>query len=152
MPQKKATFIPSNSSELQEKFINYLMQCGKKHTARRILRDTLGILEKKEPQKKPQEVFEFAVRNIMPNIEVRPKRVGGAIYQIPVEVRPSRQRTLAIRWIIQAARAKKGMPMAQRLATELIDATNDAGSAFKKKENVKQMAKANKAFAHFARY
>lgn len=152
MSQKRATFIPTDSTDLQEKFINYLMMDGKKHLARRILADTLEIISKKEPKKKPEEVFEFAVRNVMPNIEVRPKRVGGAIYQIPVEVHPNRQRTLAIRWIVQAARAKKGMPMAQRLASELLDATADNGSAFKKKENVKQMAKANKAFAHFARF
>ena len=108
--------------------------------------------KKRIPEKNPEEVFEFAVRNVMPNIEVRPKRVGGAVYQIPVEVRPSRQQTLAIRWIVTAARDRKGMPMAQRLAAELIDATNDQGAAFKKKENVKQMAKANKAFAHLARF
>ncbi len=152
MSQKKAIFIPSDSTDLQEKFVNYLMMQGKKHLARRILKDTLIFLQEKEPAKKPQEVFDFAVRNVMPNIEVRPKRVGGAIYQIPVEVRPSRQRTLAIRWIIQAARSRKGMPMSQRLGMELLDATNDIGSAYKKKENVKQMAKANKAFAHFARF
>ncbi len=152
MSQKRALFVPSDSTDLQEKFINYLMMAGKKHLARNILKETLSILEKKEPEKKPQEVFEFAVRNVMPNIEVRPKRVGGAIYQIPVEVHPTRQRTLAIRWIIQAARSRKGMPMSQRLASELLDATNDLGSAYKKKENVRQMAKANKAFAHFARF
>lgn len=152
MSQKRATFIPTDSNDLREKFINYLMHGGKKHLARRILSDTFEIIAKKEPEKKAEEVFDFAVRNVMPNIEVRPKRVGGAIYQIPVEVHPARQRTLAIRWIVQAARAKKGMPMAQRLASEILDATNDTGVAFKKKEGVKQMAKANKAFAHFARF
>ena len=152
MPQKRALFIPQDSNELREKFINYLMKDGKKHVARRILKDTFELLKKKNPEKKPEELFEFAIRNVMPNIEVRPKRVGGAVYQIPIEVHPHRQRTLAIRWIVQAARSKKGMPMAQRLAGELFDATNDAGSAFKKKENVRQMAKANKAFAHFARF
>lgn len=152
MSQKRATFVPSDSTDLREKFINSLMLDGKKHLARQILVDAFTIIAKKEPGKKPEEVFDFAVRNVMPNIEVRPKRVGGAIYQIPVEVHPSRQRTLAIRWIVQAARAKKGMPMAQRVASELLDATNDNGVAFKKKESVKQMAKANKAFAHFARF
>ena len=152
MSQKTVSFIPADSTDLQEKFVNYLMKGGKKHLARQILADTLAIIAKKEPKKDPKEVFEFAVRNVMPNVEVRPKRVGGAIYQIPVEVHPKRQRTLAIRWIVQAARSKKGMPMCQRLASELLDATNDAGAAFKKKENVKQMAKANKAFAHFARF
>lgn len=152
MAQKTAQFIPQESNELKEKFVNYLMKDGKKHLARRILKETFEILEQKDPKKKPEEVFEFAIRNVMPNVEVRPKRVGGAVYQIPVEVSPKRQSTLAIRWILQAARDKKGMPMAQRLASEILDATNDNGSAFRKKENVKQMAKANKAFAHFARF
>ena len=128
------------------------MKDGKKHLARRILADTLAVLKKKSPEKNPIDVFEFAIRNVMPNVEVRPKRVGGAIYQIPVEVHPTRQRTLAIRWILAAARARKGMPMAERLAAEILEATNDSGAAFKKKENVRQMAKANKAFAHFARF
>jgi small subunit ribosomal protein S7 len=152
MPQKRAIFIPSHSSELQEKFLNCLMYDGKKNLARQILRSTLDILKSKIPDKEPKDVFEFAIRNVMPNIEVRPKRVGGAIYQIPVEVHPNRQRTLAIRWIIQSARSRKGIPMAERLAQEILEATNDQGAAFKKKENVKQMAKANKAFAHFARF
>lgn len=152
MPQKRATFVPAHSSELQEKFLNCLMYDGKKNLARQILRGTLDILKSKIPDKEPTDVFEFAIRNVMPNIEVRPKRVGGAIYQIPVEVHPNRQRTLAIRWIIQSARSRKGIPMAQRLAQEILEATNDQGAAFKKKENVKQMAKANKAFAHFARF
>lgn len=151
MPQKRAHFIPQESSELQEKFINCLMQDGKKNLARRILADTMEIIKEKDPSRDPKETFEFALRNIMPNIEVRPKRVGGAIYQIPVEVHPNRQRTLAIRWMIAAARARKGT-MAQRLAAEVLDAVSDQGAAFKKKENVKQMAKANKAFAHFARF
>jgi small subunit ribosomal protein S7 len=152
MAQKKATFIPAHSNELMEKFINSLMMGGKKTIARKIVADTLEILAKRQPEKKPEDVFEFAIRNVMPNIEVRPKRVGGAIYQIPVEVHPNRQRTLAIRWIIAAARSRKGMPMAQRLAAEMMEAVNDSGTAFKKKENVRQMAKANKAFAHFARF
>ena len=151
MPQKRAHFVPQHSSELQEKFINCLMLDGKKNLARRILADTMEIIKEKDPSRDAQETFEFALRNIMPNIEVRPKRVGGAIYQIPVEVHPNRQRTLAIRWMIAAARARKGT-MAQRLAAEVLDAVNDQGAAFKKKENVKQMAKANKAFAHFARF
>ncbi len=151
MPQKRATFVPQHSSELLEKFINCLMQDGKKHLARRILAHSFELIQKKDPSRDPKEVFEFALRNIMPNIEVRPKRVGGAIYQIPVEVHPNRQRTLAIRWIISAARARKGT-MAERLSAEVLDAVNDQGAAFKKKESVKQMAKANKAFAHFARF
>lgn len=152
MAQKTATFVPADSNTLQEKLINAIMLDGKKHLARRIFRDCLEVISQKIPDKDPQEVFDFAIRNVMPNIEVRPRRVGGAVYQIPVEVRPSRQQTLAIRWLITSARARKGMPMSQRLAAEIIDATNDQGAAFKKKESVKQMAKANKAFAHLARY
>jgi small subunit ribosomal protein S7 len=152
MSQKRVVFVPKGSTPLQESFVNYLMRCGKKSIARRVLADTFVYLAKKEPEKDPQEVFEFAVRNVMPNVEVRPKRFGGAVYQIPVEVSLSRQKTLAVRWIVQSARSRKGMPMAQRLALEIIDATNDLGAAYKKKENVKQMAKANKAFAHFARF
>jgi len=152
MSQKRAVFVPADSSELIEKFVNCLMYDGKKHIARKILSDTLEILKKRAPEKNSSELFEFAIRNVMPNVEVRPKRVGGAVYQIPVEVHPNRQRALAIRWILTAARGRKGMPMAQRLAAEILEATNDSGAAFKKKENVKQMAKANKAFAHFARF
>ena len=152
MAQKRVIFIPKGNSELTEKFVNCLMQDGKKQLARRILNDALAIITKKQPEKKSEEVFEFAIRNVMPNVEVRPKRVGGAVYQIPVEVHPKRQQTLAIRWIMSAARDRKGMPMAQRIALELLDASSDQGAAFKKKENVKQMAKANKAFAHLARF
>jgi len=151
MPQKRVHFIPNDSSELLEKFVNCLMMCGKKNLARKILADTFDIIQHKNPDKQAKEMFEFAIRNVMPNIEVRPKRVGGAIYQIPVEVHPNRQRALALRWIIASARARKGT-MAQKLAAEILDAANDQGAAFKKKENVKQMAKANKAFAHFARF
>jgi small subunit ribosomal protein S7 len=97
------------------------------------------------------EVFNKALLNVTPLVEVRPKRVGGSVYQVPIEVNPKRQQTLSIRWIISAARDRKGMPMAQRLALELLDASTDQGNAIKKKQDVQRMAQANKAFAHLAR-
>jgi len=151
MAQKRATFIPANSDELQEKFINCMMQRGKKSTSRNILKNTLQILKEKG-HKKPQDFFHLAIKNVSPQVEVRPKRIGGSIYQIPVEVKPHRQNTLAIRWIINAAKARKGMKMAQKLALELIDAVNEAGEAFKKRDNVHKMAQANRAFAHLANF
>jgi len=151
MSQKKATFIPPQSNELLEKFVNCLMHKGKKSIARAVLKDCFEIL-KKDGAKKPEEVFEKAISNVAPQIEVRPRRVGGAVYQIPVEVKSHRQQTLAIRWILAASRARKGMPMAKRLALEFTDAAGEAGEAYKKRENVHKMAKANKAFAHFANF
>ncbi|MCT4592557.1 MAG: 30S ribosomal protein S7 [Candidatus Gracilibacteria bacterium] len=151
MAQKKAVFIPSNSTSLQEKFICCLMHDGKKTVARRVFNDTMEAIKAKG-HKKPEEIFEKALRNIMPQIEVRPRRVGGSIYQVPVEVKPHRQQTLAIRWVLQATRGKKGSSMSHRLAAELIAASAEDGAAFKKREDVHKMAKANRAFAHFGRY
>lgn len=151
MAQKRATFIASHSTGLQEKFINCMMLDGKKNVSRKILKDTFEII-KSRGNKKPEEVFEQALKNVMPHVEVRPKRVGGAVYQIPMEVKPHRQQTLSIRWILQAIRSKKGKPMAEKLANELLDAVNETGEACKKRENVHKMAQANRAFAHFARF
>lgn len=151
MAQKRATFTPSNSTNLQEKFINCMMQDGKKNISRKILKNTFEVIKSKG-HKKPEEVFEQALKNVMPQVEVRPKRVGGAVYQIPMEVKPHRQQTLSIRWILQTVRSKKGKCMAEKLANELIDASNEAGEACKKRENVHKMAQANRAFAHFARF
>lgn len=145
------TYIPETSSPLQEKFINYLMLDGKKSVARRIFNDALKIVSKKLSGD-PEKIFKGAVDNVKPHLEVKAKRIGGAVYQIPREVKPNRQIALAFRWIIGAARDKKGSPMAQRLANELIDASNEQGNAIKKKEDTHRMAQANKAFAHFARY
>lgn len=146
-----ATYIPEESSPLQEKFINYLMLDGKKSTARTIFNDTLKIVSKKIGGD-PEKAFKSAIDNIKPHLEVKAKRIGGAVYQIPIEVKPNRQLSLAFRWIINSARGKKGATMAQKLANELIDATNEQGIAFKKKEDTHRMAEANKAFAHLARY
>ena len=151
MSKVKAKFIPEGSTERQEKFINCMMQRGKKSRSRAIFANAMKIM-RDQGIKDPQEVFEKAVRNVMPNIEVKARRVGGSVYQIPVEVKPKRQLALAIRWIVGACRAKKGRAMEEKLATELIDASKDTGNAFKKREDVHRMAAANKAFAHLARY
>lgn len=144
-------FIPESSSPVIEKFINYVMLDGKKSTARKILDNTFKIISKKTSND-PEKVFKTALDNVKPRLEVKAKRIGGAVYQIPMEVKPNRQIALAFRWIIGAARGKKGSPMSQRLANELIEASNEQGTAVKKKEDTHRMAEANKAFAHFARY
>lgn len=144
-------FIPEDSSPLQEKFINYIMLDGKKSTARKIFTDTLKIISKKTAGD-PEKVFKTAIDNAKPDMEVRPKRIGGGVYQIPREVPPGRALALAYRWIIGGARDKKGTGMADKLAQELIDAANGQGLAIKKKEDTHRMAQANKAFAHLAKY
>lgn len=145
------TYIPEGSSPLIEKFTNAIMLHGKKAIARQIVSDCLAEL-KTMGHKSPSDVLENAIRTVMPQIEVRPKRVGGAVYQIPMEVKSKRQISLAIRWILNASRKKKGMPMSKKLAIEINDASNEQGEAFKKKTEVKKMAEANKAFAHLANY
>ncbi len=136
------------SSDKVGKFINHIMESGKKNTARRVVYGAFDIIAAGGGD--PLEVFESALRNAGPTVEVRSKRVGGANYQVPREVRPERKQALAIRWLIEAARARKGMPMAKRLAEELTLASKNEGEAIKKRENVHKMAEANKAFAHFA--
>jgi len=147
----KAKYIPEGSTEWQEKFINCMMHAGKKSISRNIFGSAMKIM-RDQGIKTPEEVFEKAIRNVMPNMEVRARRVGGSVYQIPVEVKPKRQLALSMRWIIGSCRGKKGKPMAEKLATELLDASKEAGNAFKKREDVHRMASANKAFAHLARY
>ena len=143
-------YIPQGSDLVIEKFINSMMRDGKKATARRIFWEAMEIIgtRTKDPA---LDVFNKALLNVTPLVEVRPKRVGGSVYQVPVEVNQKRQQTLAIRWIVGAARDRKGMPMANRLALELLDASSDLGNAFKKKQDVIKMAQANKAFAHLAK-
>ena len=133
-----------------EKFINSLMWDGKKSTARKVVYDAMDIIKEKTKTENPLEVFETAIRNVSPQMEIRSRRVGGANYQVPREVRPERRQALAYRWILQAARAGKGKPMAEKLAAEIIAASNNEGPAIKKKEDTHRMAEANKAFAHFA--
>ena len=137
------------SSTKVEKFINYIMKWGQKSTARRVVYQAFDEIKEKT-KREPLEVFEEALRNVGPAMEVRSRRVGGANYQVPREVRPERKMALSYRWIIDAARARKGMPMQKRLAEELIAAANNEGSAVKKREDTHKMAEANKAFAHFA--
>jgi small subunit ribosomal protein S7 len=141
---------PRYSDRLASKFINCLMWEGKKSLARRIFYNALDIIKERISDAEPIEVFNKAVENVKPLIEVRSKRVGGATYQVPMEVNSRRQRSLAFRWIINAVREKKGKPVHQKLATELIAAYKKEGAAMTVRENVHRMAEANKAFAHFA--
>jgi len=131
------------------RFINYLMQKGKKSVAEKVFYDSFEEI-KKSGSDEPIKVFEKAMENVSPTVELRSKRVGGANYQVPIEVRPERRTALAIRWIVESARAQKGKPMAARLAEEFVQAFNNAGGAIKKKQDVHRMAEANKAFAHFS--
>jgi small subunit ribosomal protein S7 len=138
------------NSVVLSRFINYIMLDGKKETARKIVYGALDIIKEKRADKEPLEVFEAALKNAGPSTEVRSRRVGGANYQVPVPVRPERQQALAMRWLINGARNKKGKDMKFFLADELLLAAAGEGEAVKKKENVHKMAEANKAFAHFA--
>ena len=137
-------------SKLVSKFINSLMRKGKKSVAEGVFYGAMEVIEKKITDVTPLEMFETAVNNVKPLVEVRSKREGGATYQVPVEVPKQRQQSLAIRWIIGAAQGKKGRPMFQRLADELVDAYKKQGIAITQRENTHKMAEANKAFAHFA--
>ena len=130
------------------RFINRLMMRGKKSTAERILYDAFDIIENRV-NKSPLDVFEQAVSNATPVLEVKPRRVGGATYQIPVEVRPERRLSLAMRWLVQNARKRTGKSMAEKLAAELMDAAQGQGATIKKKEDTHKMAEANRAFAHY---
>jgi|SRR5262245_13868416 small subunit ribosomal protein S7 len=156
MPRKytsTARFLkpdPRFQSLLASKFINCLMHQGRKGAARNVFYDALESLSTKVPGTDPIEVFSTALNNVKPVVEVRSRRVGGATLQVPHEIKRERQQALAIRWIIDAARKKKGKPMARRLAEELFDAFNNQGTAFTTRENTHKMAEANKAYAHFA--
>jgi small subunit ribosomal protein S7 len=141
---------PKFKSLLASKFINCLMYSGKKSVAQDCFYSALDLIKEKMPEKDPIEVFTTAVENVKPFIEVRSRRVGGAAYQVPMQVNRNRQQSLAIRWILLAVREKKGRPMFQKLAEELSAAYNREGAAYTKRENVHRMADANKAFAHFA--
>lgn len=141
---------PRYGSVLASKFINCLMWDGKKATAQRVFYDALDLIKKRMPNENPIEVFTTAVEHVKPTVEVRSKRVGGATYQVPMQVNKTRQQSLAIRWIIGAARNKSGRPMFQRLADELLAAYRREGEAMTKRENTIKMAESNKAFAHFA--
>jgi small subunit ribosomal protein S7 len=141
---------PRYGSLLASKFVNCLMHDGKKSVAQRVFYDALDIIEKRISEESPIDVFQKAVENCKPSIEVRSKRVGGATYQVPTPVSSKRQQTLAIRWLLAAIRGKKGKPISHRLADELMAAFRREGTAMTTRENIHRMAEANKAFAHFA--
>lgn len=142
---------PRHNSVLMQQFINKVMQRGKKSTAEKIVYQALDLAAERL-KKTPMEVFEVAIRNAGPAIEVKPKRVGGATYQVPVEVKSERRQALAMRWLLLSARNRSGRPMHERLATELMDAYNNTGSTIKRKEDVQRMAEANRAFSHYGRF
>ena len=135
-------------SQLVSRFINKINFQGKKSTAERVVYDAMSLMGEKSGQE-PLTVFTQAIENVRPLLEVKARRVGGATYQVPMEVRPDRSATLAMRWIIDAARDKAGRPMAQRLSEELLSAFKKEGTAFKKREDTHKMAEANRAFAHY---
>ena len=141
---------PKHGSVLAGKFVNSMMWSGKKSVALKVFYDALDEIAEKVKDAQSIDVFTQAVENVKPNIEVRSKRVGGASYQVPMQVNKNRQLSLAIRWILQSCREKKGRPMHEKLAAELLAAYNREGAAMTKRENVHRMADANKAFAHFA--
>jgi small subunit ribosomal protein S7 len=146
--KRPVTPDPKYNSGLAASFINKLMKDGKKTVAASIFYDALEIAEKRG--KKPGlELFEQAIKNSTPLIEVRPRRVGGATYQVPLEVRPDRRQSLAIRWLVNSARSRSGKSMAEKLAAELLDAANNQGATVKKREDTHRMAEANRAFAHY---
>jgi small subunit ribosomal protein S7 len=148
-PRRTILADPKFGSMVVAKLINNVMECGKKTTSQRIVYQAMDIIEAKT--KKPaMEVFDEAMKNVSPLLEVKSRRVGGANYQIPLQVRADRRLQLAFRWLIGAARAKKGKPMAEKLATEILAAAENQGEAVKKKQDVQRMAEANRAFAHFA--
>jgi small subunit ribosomal protein S7 len=140
---------PRFNDLLVSKFINCMMREGKKSTSQGVFYDAMKIVAEKVSGN-PMDVFTAAMNNVKPVVEVKSKRVGGATYQVPVEVNRKRAQSLSIRWILEASRAKKGRPMAERLATELLDAFKKEGAAITKRENTHKMAEANKAFAHYA--
>lgn len=140
---------PKFNNLLIARFINQIMLDGKKSIAQKIVYNAFDIVYKKT-NKDPLEVFDLALKNIAPDLEIKGKRIGGANYQIPYEVKGDRKNTLAFRWIIEVSRGKKGKSMAQKLATEILEASKGQGAAVKKKEDTHRMAEANKAFAHYA--
>lgn len=148
-PKRKRKPDPKYGKDDLAMFINLVMQRGKKSISQNIVYGALDIIAEKTKQK-PIEVFDLAIRNVSPFLEVKSRRIGGANYQVPIEVKGDRKLALAMRWIIAAAKSRKGKPMREKLAFELIDASQKQGEAIKKKDDVHRMAEANRAFAHFA--
>ena len=148
-PIRKVYPDPKFHSEIVSKFINSIMYDGKRSTAEKILYDALDKIKSKNKNEDPLKVFNTAISNVKPNLECRSRRVGGATYQVPVEVKTKRSQTLALRWLLDATRKRKNKTMADKLFNELIDASQNKGSAIKKREDTHKMAESNKAFAHF---
>ena len=148
---EKRTILPDPifNDLVVAKFINYIMKQGKKSIAEKIFYQSLDLISKQEKTEKPIEVFKKAIGNVSPVLEVKSKRIGGATYQVPIEISEGRRMALAMRWIIGYSKSRKGQTMADRLAAELLAAANNDGSAVKKKEDTHRMAEANKAFSHF---
>ena len=149
VPNREILPDPKFGNVELSKFMNVIMEGGKKAVAERIIYGALELIEKKNPDKDPLEAFVVAINNVKPMVEVKSRRVGGANYQVPVEVRPVRRLALSMRWIKEAARKRGEKSMAQRLANELLEATEGRGGAMKKRDEVHRMAEANKAFSHF---
>lgn len=149
--QRKLTPDRKYNSVLVQRLINKVMLNGKKQVAESAVYEAMELAAKKLKAEEPLAVFEKAIKNVYPSMEVKSRRVGGANYQIPFPVAGHRQQHLAFMWFVQAARSRKGMPIAQRLAAEMVDAINQTGGAYKKKDDTHKMAEANRAFAHFAR-
>ena len=148
VPRKPAIPDARYGSNVVSKFVTRMMLDGKKSVAQAVFYGAMDQIEKKG-EARPLEVFLKAIENVKPAVEVKSRRVGGSTYQVPVEIRDSRREALAMRWIIQAARTRSGRSMSQKLSAELMDAANQAGTAFKKKEDTHRMAEANKAFSHY---
>ena len=149
VPKREILPDPKFGNVELSKFMNVIMEGGKKAVAERIIYGALDLIAKKAPEKDPLEVFVAAINNVKPMVEVKSRRVGGANYQVPVEVRPVRRLALSMRWIKEAARKRGEKSMAQRLANELVEATEGRGGAMKRRDEVHRMAEANKAFSHF---
>ena len=140
---------PRFNSVLVTRIVNMVMVCGKKSTAERLVYGAIDLIAEKNKDKNPMDVVHAAMDNVKPKLEVKSRRVGGANYQVPVEVAPERQEALALRWMLDYARGRKGVGLTQALATEFMDAANNTGSAVKKREDMYKMAQANRAFAHY---
>ena len=147
-PKRQILPDPKFNSKVLARFINKVMVCGKKSTAERVIYGALDIVAEKTGRD-PMDIFSQALSNSMPLVEVRPRRVGGATYQVPMEVRPDRRQAMAMRWLISYARSRGGRSMEEKLAGELLDASNNTGATIKKREGTHKMAEANKAFAHY---
>jgi small subunit ribosomal protein S7 len=147
-PKRQLTPDPVYNSELVTRFINRMLLDGKRSVAERIFYGAMELVEQRAGAP-ALEVFERAMRNVMPVVEVRPRRVGGATYQVPIEVRPDRRQSLGIRWMVTSARRRSGKTMIEKLSNEILDAANNSGAAVKKREDSHRMAEANKAFGHY---